>query len=225
MAKTEAEFSQLCARLGWSPGVEAFDRLDVLVELWLRYAPSLNITGAKDRAGVLAQVADGLETVVCARRAHGLDDAEGLPGGWVDVGSGGGFPGLVVAACTHVPVLLVEPRARRAAFLELALQTIKRDSTGVIRARLGDATWNKELLGGVYRRYGVIVATLSARAVLRPAEWLESGRNVAGEGGIVLVHASPATAELGEPPLVSVDGNFGPILAFSKKQRDAHDDK
>lgn len=217
MSKTKAEFSEWCERFGWSPEPDAFDRLDTLVELWLRYAPSLNITGARDRDGVLAQVADGLETVLCARRAHGLSNGEALPGGWLDVGSGGGFPGLVVAACAGVPLALVEPREKRSAFLEMALRTIERDSTGVFRARILDATWNKEFATGTLGPTGRDIATVSARAVLSPADWLKAGRNVAGAGGIVLVHASPATAELGESPLVSLGGTFGPILAFASR--------
>lgn len=38
-------------------------------------------------------------------------------GSWIDVGSGAGFPGLVVALLTDRPILLVEPRRRRADFL------------------------------------------------------------------------------------------------------------
>jgi 16S rRNA (guanine527-N7)-methyltransferase len=39
-------------------------------------------------------------------------------GPWLDLGSGPGFPGLVIAAlCPNMPVVLVESRARRAEFL------------------------------------------------------------------------------------------------------------
>jgi 16S rRNA (guanine527-N7)-methyltransferase len=37
---------------------------------------------------------------------------------WVDVGSGAGLPGIVIAALVEGPVLLVEPRRLRADFLE-----------------------------------------------------------------------------------------------------------
>jgi 16S rRNA (guanine527-N7)-methyltransferase len=36
---------------------------------------------------------------------------------WTDIGSGAGFPGIVVALLSDLKVTLVEPRARRAAFL------------------------------------------------------------------------------------------------------------
>ncbi len=55
---------------------------------------------------------------------HILDSAqlvrfEPRPGAsWVDIGSGAGLPGIVIAALTGGPVTLVEPRRLRAAFLE-----------------------------------------------------------------------------------------------------------
>ncbi|MDY7524093.1 16S rRNA (guanine(527)-N(7))-methyltransferase RsmG [Sphingomonas sp. 10B4] len=45
-------------------------------------------------------------------------------GVWLDIGSGAGFPGLVVAALTDRPVWLVEPRRRRADFLVQAAEAM-----------------------------------------------------------------------------------------------------
>jgi 16S rRNA (guanine527-N7)-methyltransferase len=43
-------------------------------------------------------------------------------GPWLDLGSGPGFPGLVIAAlCPNMPVVLVESRARRGEFLNRAV--------------------------------------------------------------------------------------------------------
>ena len=41
-------------------------------------------------------------------------------GPWLDIGSGAGFPGLVLAILTGAPVLCVEPRARRVEWLRRA---------------------------------------------------------------------------------------------------------
>jgi 16S rRNA (guanine527-N7)-methyltransferase len=40
---------------------------------------------------------------------------------WLDIGTGGGFPGMVVALVREGPVDLVEPRRRRADFLQLSV--------------------------------------------------------------------------------------------------------
>lgn len=46
-------------------------------------------------------------------------------GPWLDLGSGPGFPGLVIAAlCPNMPVVLVESRARRVEFLNRAIQAL-----------------------------------------------------------------------------------------------------
>ena len=55
---------------------------------------------------------------------HLVDSAQLIPlvaeapsGAWMDVGSGAGLPGIVVGILVDRPVVLVEPRARRAEFL------------------------------------------------------------------------------------------------------------
>ena len=43
---------------------------------------------------------------------------------WLDIGSGAGLPGLVIAILTQGPVTLVEPRKLRANFLQRAAETL-----------------------------------------------------------------------------------------------------
>lgn len=51
--------------------------------------------------------------------------ADGAPeGDWIDIGSGAGFPGMVVALATERAVTLVEPRRRRAEFLAAAAESL-----------------------------------------------------------------------------------------------------
>ncbi|MFY8048277.1 MAG: 16S rRNA (guanine(527)-N(7))-methyltransferase RsmG, partial [Erythrobacter sp.] len=46
-------------------------------------------------------------------------------GPWLDLGSGPGFPGLVIAIlCPNMPVVLVESRSRRVEFLESAVTAL-----------------------------------------------------------------------------------------------------
>ena len=53
---------------------------------------------------------------------HVLDSAQLMQwdsgGAWLDIGTGGGFPGVIVAMLREAPVTLVEPRRRRAEFLQ-----------------------------------------------------------------------------------------------------------
>jgi 16S rRNA (guanine527-N7)-methyltransferase len=62
-------------------------------------------------------------------------------GSLLDIGSGGGFPGLVLACINTSPVHLVEPRAKRAAFLhdaatELGLGHVRVHASKVERVEL-----------------------------------------------------------------------------------------
>jgi 16S rRNA (guanine527-N7)-methyltransferase len=43
---------------------------------------------------------------------------------WVDIGSGAGLPGVVIAALTEGPITLVEPRRLRATFLEQTVDAL-----------------------------------------------------------------------------------------------------
>lgn len=62
---------------------------------------------------------------------HFVDSAQLIPlaadageGAWVDVGTGAGMPGLVVALLIDRPVVMVEPRIRRVEFLRDAAQRL-----------------------------------------------------------------------------------------------------
>jgi len=91
---------------------ETLQRLEQVVALLRRWQPRINLVSA----GSLADV----------WRRHVLDSAQLLPladaapGLWLDLGSGAGFPGLIVAALGRKPVHLVERDARKAAFLREA---------------------------------------------------------------------------------------------------------
>jgi 16S rRNA (guanine527-N7)-methyltransferase len=50
-----------------------------------------------------------------------LTDSTPSSGAWLDLGSGAGFPGIVAALLTDMPVTLVESRAKRIEYLERAV--------------------------------------------------------------------------------------------------------
>ncbi|HVI98060.1 MAG TPA: 16S rRNA (guanine(527)-N(7))-methyltransferase RsmG [Sphingomonas sp.] len=88
---------------------------------------------------------------------HVVDSAQLLdwadrPGAWLDIGSGAGFPGMVVALLTDRAVTLCEPRKRRATFLEEAAVMLGvADRTTVVASKV-------QALSGRF-------AVISARAV------------------------------------------------------------
>jgi 16S rRNA (guanine527-N7)-methyltransferase len=88
---------------------EIAERLAAYGALLLEANRKLNLTGAKDPAALLPHLLDALTL------AH--DITESL----VDVGSGGGLPGIPLAIVTGARVVLVEPTAKKAVFLERAI--------------------------------------------------------------------------------------------------------
>jgi 16S rRNA (guanine527-N7)-methyltransferase len=62
-------------------------------------------------------------------------------GPWLDLGSGPGFPGIVIAAlCPNMPVMLVESRARRVEFLERVIAALNLPKCRVEGQRLERVT-------------------------------------------------------------------------------------
>lgn len=57
-------------------------------------------------------------------------------GAWLDVGSGGGLPGLVLAILNSAPVTLVEPRRLRAEFLDRAAKRLNLDNASVVLGKV-----------------------------------------------------------------------------------------
>ncbi len=63
--------------------------------------------------------------------------ASAAPGPWLDLGTGPGLPGLVIAIlCPTIPVVLVESRARRVEFLQSCVTELGLDNCEVIGQRL-----------------------------------------------------------------------------------------
>lgn len=61
---------------------------------------------------------------------HIVDSAQlatlyGEDAAWLDIGSGGGLPGMVVAIVRDAPMVLVEPRRKRAEFLQTVANELK----------------------------------------------------------------------------------------------------
>ena len=100
----------------------------------------------------------------------------------VDVGTGAGAPGLALAVVRpDLRVTLVEPLAKRVAFLRSVLAAIDREDVGVLRMKAEE----------LRTRWDVAIA----RATFPPAEWLDRGAELVVDGGSVWILLAQ-----GEPP-------------------------
>lgn len=169
-------------------------RLARVLGLVAKYSKSLNLSGAStgDERGLQAgEAVLGLLAVeaVLGRSLSARDR-------WLDVGSGGGFPGLVIAALSAVDLHLLEPRQRRASFLEMGMGACGRRGGVVHRGHLTEK--GLDGVGESLRAWvGEGVDVASARAVFSPSVWLDRSRLLVRPGGLVVLHlhagdASPA---------------------------------
>ena len=90
---------------------------EAYLSLFVRWNARVNLTSIRDEQGILYR--HFVESIVCARA---------LPGGittLLDVGSGGGFPGIPIALCRpEIVVTLAESQGKKAAFLQEAVRVL-----------------------------------------------------------------------------------------------------
>lgn len=100
---------------------------------------------------------------------HVMDSAQLVPWGrrglWIDIGTGGGFPGIVVALLCNDPIMLVEPRKRRASFLEHCACTLGLKHVSVVATTIEKVVNRAD--------------TISARAVAPVEKLLQIGAGCA----------------------------------------------
>jgi 16S rRNA (guanine527-N7)-methyltransferase len=198
-----------------SPAARAV--IDGHARLLLAWTTAINLTAIREPAAVaLAHVVDSLSAVAILR-ARGVDR-------FIDLGSGGGYPGLPLAAALPAArALLLEPVAKKASFLSVVATAV--GLGGVVEA----APVRAEALA-VDRRHRGRWPAVTARAVAGLAELVEIGFPLLAPGGILvawkrgdlaaeLVAAERAIAALGGGSLetvpVDVPGLHGHCLVVA----------
>ena len=89
---------------------ETWDRLERYVAILLSAMDEQNLIAESTRPHIWARhIVDSAQLLLLARDAG--------EGEWVDLGSGAGLPGVVVACLSDRPVLLIETRRKRIDFL------------------------------------------------------------------------------------------------------------
>jgi 16S rRNA (guanine527-N7)-methyltransferase len=172
-ASVEAQYH----RLGLTEAGRDLPKLLILKGFLQFYGRSMNLTGKLDEEALDEHIGEALQVVALAR-------ALGVEGRWLDVGSGGGFPGLVLAACLEVDLTLVEPRAKRASVLELGLGKLRRRHARVLRGRIEGGRWVAIEAGALEPGF----AAASARAVFEPQRWIAEARPWVVEDGVIVLH-------------------------------------
>jgi 16S rRNA (guanine527-N7)-methyltransferase len=118
-------------------GVSRGTKLASLVELLRAEAPAQNL--------IAPSTLNHIWTRHIMDSAQLLQHAE-TAGQWIDIGSGAGLPGLVLAVLRDDPIELIEPRRLRTDFLERAVAALDVDHVSVITGKVERTTGRAEVI-------------------------------------------------------------------------------
>ncbi len=202
LAGIERLVSEVIGRVGGEACLARSEALGTVERMaaWLRlvqeWNAKLDLTAARDvRQLVELFVADA--TILSARAER---DPEAT---LVDVGTGAGAPGLALALMGTARVTLVEPKAKRVAFLRTVVGTLDADVRieSCRASALADGSFD----------------TATSRATFGPEEWLREGSRLARSAvWVLLAREHPPSL-----PAWEVTDDVRYVLPFSGHERRA----
>ena len=152
-----------------SPPPARIDALVRWIDLVERWNQRVDLTAARSREELVDLLV--VDAAMIAAMPTG--------GRVIDVGAGAGAPGLGVAMLRpDVPVTLVEPLAKRVAFLRTVVGTVLATNVEVVRGKGEDVAAR-----------GAAFSLAVSRATLAPASWLPLGAQLAPEGAVIVLLA------------------------------------
>lgn len=104
------------------------DQFDQFIDLLATEMSEQNLIAPSTLPNVWSRhILDSAQLLLHARNKDGL---------WIDIGSGGGFPGIVIAILSRQPIWLVEPRQLRAHFLQKCIESLSLDHAQVKASKI-----------------------------------------------------------------------------------------
>jgi 16S rRNA (guanine527-N7)-methyltransferase len=175
-ADRRALVAHCAGAFGTSLSEDDLRRLDRYLDLLDVWNPRLRLTGERDRSRLIRKhVADSLACVALVPEGGSL----------MDIGSGAGFPGGVVACVRpDADVTLLDARERPVSFLREAIRTVPLPRTRAVVARAEEAAADPALAG----RQDVV----TSRAI-RFDVFARIGRPFVRPGGRLVAMQTPAT--------------------------------
>ena len=141
-----------------------------------------------------------------------------LPAGarLIDLGSGGGLPGLVLAELLpQCSILLVDRRQKRTDFLQRAVRRLGLDDVEVREADVG--TIARDVVAGTQAPFDAV----TARSFGPPERTLRLARQLVADGGRIVI-SEPPSGERWDPRLLAdlglVSERIGPVRVFHVKR-------
>jgi 16S rRNA (guanine527-N7)-methyltransferase len=164
-----ALLSATATRFGVELAPAAIDRIGRFLDELDRWNPRLRLTGERDRATLLRRHV--VDSLACAPLIR-------LGGRVLDVGTGAGFPGVVLAcARPDAEVTLLDARQRPVSFLGEVIRNVPLDRASALAMRAEDAASDRALAGQFH--------VVTCRA-LRMAVFLRLAKPFLAPGGVAV---------------------------------------
>jgi 16S rRNA (guanine527-N7)-methyltransferase len=154
------------------------EKFATVLALW---GSKMNLTAhPEDPEEIAFHVIDSLMPVVLAAdEACMIPDTLFRSGEVLDIGSGAGFPGLVLAAASAAHFTLVESRRKRASFLQIAVAEMGLTNVTIASGRAADL--------GPAERYWLV----TARALGDARDFFELASSLLRPDGLAILYANP----------------------------------
>ncbi|PAF42515.1 16S rRNA (guanine(527)-N(7))-methyltransferase RsmG [Helicobacter sp. 11S02596-1] len=163
---------------------KAKERLEIYAHLLLEWNQTHNLSGVKDLSMVVENIFDSIYPL---KFIHPFRSC-------LDIGSGAGFPGLVLAICKPtLRFVLVEPRAKRAAFLQYASVAMGLDGVVVQKCLIEDLKLPKngvqeKVEAGAQGEMATGVDLITSRAVMGSCDLIDRGKRFLNKNGYYLFY-------------------------------------
>jgi len=152
---------------------EALQKYASLIRKW---NPAINLVAPSTLSEVeIRHIADCRQLVEASRGAIGT---------WVDLGSGGGLPGMVVAICRpDLDVSLVESDKRKSAFLRTVTRELSLSNVNIVTERIEEAKplSSANVSARALAPLPLLMSYVARHLVDGGRAWLMKGRNWSSE--------------------------------------------
>ena len=112
------------------------DKCETFIKLLQQWGKVHNLSGSLDRDSIMANIEDSIYPL------EFIDDF----GSFLDVGTGAGYPGMILAmARPNAKGYLVEPRAKRVAFLHFVKSTLGLSNLHILQSRVEDVKLDEKI--------------------------------------------------------------------------------
>jgi 16S rRNA (guanine527-N7)-methyltransferase len=179
-----AAVAEELTRTGYQPSRAGFfNRIEIFATELALWGAKLNLTATPDDpAEVAFHIIDSLAPLILAQRGDGaaLRDAFASSLRVLDLGSGAGFPGLILAGATDADFVLLEARRKRASFLSVTAAAM-----GLTNVRVEASHADSILLEPIYD-------IVTARAFAEPEIVFKTAVIALKPGGPLMLYASPS---------------------------------